>query len=169
MGNAPCRFHQHPQCLGIRICHIPHFTYTSKPDPEADICPLSQIPHCFPCLFDQLDTLIIIHGFLFIGHQDCQLIGHYRSYIAVKVFLQDRAYLLIMILHPDTASHCIGHMVALLLIPTYNCHHVGISAVYPKQCFIIFYILFKVLLQKDIGDQPAFNNGNYRFQLFLDQ
>ena len=74
-----------------------------------------------------------------------------------------------MILHPDTASYRIGHMIPLLLIPAYNCYHVSIFTVYPKQRLIIFYILFKVLLQKDIGDQPAFNNGNYRFQLFLDQ
>ena len=74
-----------------------------------------------------------------------------------------------MILHPDTASYRIGHMIPLLLIPAYNCHHVGISAVYPKQRLIILYILFKMLLQKDIGYQPALNDRNYRFQLFLDQ
>ena len=74
-----------------------------------------------------------------------------------------------MLLHPDTAAHCVRHMIALLLVTADHRDHISILPRNPQNGTVILDILPEMLLQENIVDQSTFNNGNHCLQLFLDQ
>ena len=74
-----------------------------------------------------------------------------------------------MLLHPDTAAHCVRHMIALLLVTADHSDHIGILLCDPQNGTIILDILPEMLLQENIVDQSALDDGNHRLQFFLDQ
>ena len=118
--------HQCIQRLRIRFRSHQKIFRFSDADAEADICSLAQISGEFSGFFNEFDTLIIVHHIFLIRHQHCQFVCHDGTHNTVKIFFQTVPDLLIMLLHSDTASHRICHVVSLLFISAYHSNHVGI-------------------------------------------
>ena len=169
MSHTSGSCHQRIERFRIRLrCHK-EFLGFSDTDTEADIRPFPQIPRQFSRFFNKLYTFIIIHDISFIRHQYCQFVCHDRTHNAIKMLLETAPDLLIMFLHLDTAAHSIGHMVSLLFISADYSDHISILLGNSQNRPVIFNILAEMLLQQNIMDQSALNNGHHSLQFFFDQ
>ena len=73
-----------------------------------------------------------------------------------------------MVLHADTGSDRIRHMIAFLILAKNKCHHTAIIHRKPQQIFEIFDIVLKKFLKQDIINKSVFNDWNNRFHFLAD-
>ena len=70
-----------------------------------------------------------------------------------------------MLLKLDSASDCIGHMVAFRGIAGYYYHHVSVVCGYLQHGSVIFYILIEIFMEQNIIDKSVLKDGNNRLKL----
>ena len=73
-----------------------------------------------------------------------------------------------MILHTDTGSDRIRHMIAFLIFTKNKRHHTAIIHRKPQQIFEVFDIILKKFLKQDIINKTVFDDRNNRLHFFTD-